>query len=269
MIKGLRPRIQESEKKPGEWNEFHPTFSPHLSVPYVFIKGCAGRDDSRGDGKNDSNSEEKYLIICHGAAHGNEYCYKEWREISKDYNISIICVEYPGFGGRKNELGSEDVLYISYPNEVIDLVENHLHLDWSKIYILGQCLGAPIAIRLATSYPYIASNIRGLYLTKPFSSLHNTFQSLPPTISDFMRSNVPDLYTTQEKWLKKIVAPVTCIQGEDDSMCKVEMTKNSLLRLMTNSPKINFYTLPHHGHTVLMKFMLAYVKKKYNVQHFS
>jgi pimeloyl-ACP methyl ester carboxylesterase len=276
----FRPKIPDYNKKNHEWNYFYfqggkPPLNPpssllqyHSSTPLTSVsKGGLGHVKLASAAPIPyvfiPRGGDKYLIICHGAAFENEYCYEEWKNISEEYDISVICVEYPGFGQRSNEILTEDKLLNQYPNEIVDLVENHLCIPWTRVFILGQCLGAPIAIKLA-SLPRINDKIRGLYLTKPFSSLHNAFQSLPSIFSKFFTNQVTNLLETSDQILETIKAPVKCMLGENDKICTVPMTKK-LLGKMKQSSDVQFFILPNAGHWALMETMLGYIKMNHNV----
>jgi len=249
IIKGIirqSNKIQEQQKNPNEWRSFTcegRRFDNNISIPFVYLK----------------RSPDKYLLICHGAAYELEYCFKEYEQIADMFGVSVISVEYPGFGGRQKEKLNSESLLARYPEEVKYCIESHLKIDWRQVKVLGQCLGAPIALRLVAQ-PGISERVPCLYLTKPWSSLHNTMISLLPRgLHECITTVLPDLFFTDKSITSQIKCPVKCVQGTNDKICTINNTF-SLLKRITHSPTREIYFLDKKGHTVLMLEMLQHME---------
>lgn len=268
LIKGILKQstmVKEDEKKLDEWRNFNYTTSDisdisrdkHTrKIPYLFIDKTKFAN-TNAIVEDNIFSDASYLLICHGAAYETEFCYKEYEEIANRYNISIICVEYPGFGERSEEILTEDALMKEYPKEVISLIEDHLQIKWNKITLLGQCLGAPIAINISSATRG-AKKLKSLILTKPWPSLHTCLQSLTG-ISEFsLNILLPNLFKSYNLEKSNIYCPVKCVQGDADKICQVEDTIKTLEE-MDHSPIVEFYLVPEGGHTIYMSKMLDHI----------
>ena len=248
LIKGIirqSNKLQEHEKNAQQWRHFnYPIGNSTMAIPYVHIV---------------KENPTDTLVICHGAAYELEYCFKEYKKISDAYNVSIVSVEYPGFGQRGHEKLTENALLKTYPQEVLYLINDHLQIDWKNISILGQCLGAPIALRIAAQ-PCVSKKIKHLYLTKPWSSLHTALKGVTSTrLIKHITRLIPDLFETDETITSKIYAPVKCVQGDADLVCQKQDTQK-LLDKMTNAKTREMYLLPGDGHTVLMVKMFEFMQ---------
>jgi hypothetical protein len=228
------PYIKESEKKIEEWKYLAYRSSV---LPYLFLS-------------RHSDQQVKYLIIMHGSTWPLEYCYNEYKEIADQHSVSIISLEYPGFGDRYNknkDLTTEEAMLTNYIEEVIHLAE-HLQLEWENIAIVGQCFGAACAIRLA-AHPKISTKLHALCLTKPFTSLHDVLQEMWPISS--LCSILPNIFESESnQHLKSIYCHFYCIQGEMDKITSA-VKAEELVSKMVNCKSRHFHIVPD-DHSLLM-----------------
>ena len=216
------PRIEH--KYPDTWKQF---LYEGKTLPYIHIQS--------------NNPNATNLIVFHGSTYPLEYCFEEYQDVVKRYNVNIYSLEYPGFGewshsvhegssgsarrnwssgsayegssgsARRNwssgsayEGSTETTMLECYPLEVMSWLE-YLQLDLQNTILVGQCLGAVMAIRIASQMP----PIKCLIITKPFTGWHN----LRP-ICKFM----PNVFTNKLRDIRAIQCPVYCVQGSSDTI---------------------------------------------------
>ena len=131
--------LPDALKNPKEWG-----LTRRGGLPYIYLEGNL-----------ESAVDLPFLVICHGAASDLEDCYSEYKYISHQFQINVICLEYPGFGKRRsldvseNQKPTEANLFYQYPLELDDLIQQ-LGLNWSNAILVGQCLGAAVTLSIAS-----------------------------------------------------------------------------------------------------------------------
>lgn len=238
--------ISENQKIPAEWKNFE--YRKNLKrLPYLFIDKQDSQQYQNPSLSSNRKTRGKYLVICHGAGSGNEDCYTEFKQISNQFNISLISLEYPGFGQRSDEKGSETTLMEEYPYELFDLIENELKISWSEIILLGQCLGAVPALSCLAKNEYMSKELNYLILIKPLSSILKSGIGIVGPPAKILLASMYDI----SPYLKHVYCPVICIQGERDEICSLKDTKLSLEK-MENSKKVSLIALPGVFHNLRM-----------------
>jgi alpha-beta hydrolase superfamily lysophospholipase len=232
MIKSKHAHIKEHEKNTDEWKwfDYHGE-----SLPYLHLSTSTPTPTS------------KTLLICHGAGLPLEYCYDEYKAISKRHQFNIISLEYPGFGKRAQDKITEYTLLKKYPQEVIFLLSQHLKIPWEQTILLGQCFGAIIAVQIA-SLPDIATRLDHLYLTKPMPSIRSI---IADNTAGLLNHVVPNLLNLGDETLDRILTNVTCIHPEKDAVCRLKRTRELMTRFK-NAKTTKLYIVPNATHGMKM-----------------
>lgn len=232
-------KIKEADKLPEEWKSFK-------SIPYVHVK-------------TPSPNSGECMIILYGATSGLEICHKDYKRIATDHHVDVLCLEYPGFGLRKSEKLTEDALMIDYPQEVVAWIVQHLQIPWSKVLLWGQCLGAPISLRVAyyQQLKYPNEPMKYMFLAKPWCSLHTSLSGV--FRGSFPRTILPNLFHVDDEAIESLQIPVICVQGGVDTVSRVENTRKFLKR-MKNVPLVRFYIVPGAGHFIPTDLMLRQIR---------
>jgi pimeloyl-ACP methyl ester carboxylesterase len=146
----------------------------------------------------------------------------------------VILAEYPGYGGRKGELGEES--FVRDAKETLRLVSEKYG---APIFLLGESLGCGVAAAIAKTPPI---NIDGIILITPWDTLlslgHEKFPWLPVRL--FMR----DKYDTVGN-LKAYQGRIAIIGAERDEVIPIQHAR-ALYRSLQGSHKM--YTIKGAGH---------------------
>lgn len=115
----------------------------------------------------ESNSEERVIIDLHGNRN-NMGANVPYAQKFRQMGLSVLLVDYRGFGRSTNRFPSEESVY-----EDVEAVWNYLvhkrQIKPENIYLFGHSLGGAIAINLAYNHP----NLGGLIIESSFTNLIN------------------------------------------------------------------------------------------------
>ena len=113
----------------------------------------------------ESNSEERVIIDLHGNRN-NMGANVPYAQKFRQMGLSVLLVDYRGFGRSTNRFPSEESVY-----EDVEAVWNYLvnkrQIKPENIYLFGHSLGGAIAINLAFNHP----NIGGLIIESSFTNI--------------------------------------------------------------------------------------------------
>lgn len=236
-------KLNDDEKNTEEWKYFKYL---DKTLSYLTIKPVHFN-------VHENNAHARILLVCRGAGLPLEYCYYEFVDIVKRYNVQIIALEYPGFGFRKKngEKITDNSILQQYPQEVIYMVNHVLNIPWDNIFLVGQCFGAPIAITIAS----LQKNIKHLYLVKPMPNLQDIAGDLT---CNLIAKSIPNIFHIHDTILFNVTCPVTIVQPEKDILCKTRRTSKLISRL-TNSPYRDLIIVPNAKHDLTMFDALSHV----------
>ena len=115
----------------------------------------------------EQNPEERVIIDLHGNRN-NIGANVPYAQKFRQMGLSVLLVDYRGFGRSTNRFPSEETVY-----EDVEAVWNYLvnkrQIKPENIYIFGHSLGGAIAINLASNHP----NLGGLIIESSFTNIIN------------------------------------------------------------------------------------------------
>lgn len=123
--------------------------------------------------RKNNNKKNRCLLISHGNA-GNVFSREYLLEKLKNYDGTIYCYEYPGFG-------SLDKQNISVKNCVKEHIYwiKQLSKKYDKIDLYGESIGGGIVIKTITKLESKLNNkIDNIYLQSTFTSISNVIKDL-------------------------------------------------------------------------------------------
>lgn len=246
------PNYPENLKRSDEWG-----FYNHKGVnkiPYLYIDGSQVDDDDSANNNNNTNKLQQqqqkqkqqqpiYIVICHGAMTVLESAYVEYKMIAQRSNVRVVCLEYPGFGGRRCEL-NEDSLLKQYPKELADFLNEHLKVPWSSTILAGTCLGAVVASASVIEFQNRGYPFKHFLLNKPLISAkefaNDTFYIPKCCMGEML---------TLQAYIPLLKIPPVIVQGDDDDMCRYEKIE----KLIPSFPKgTRLIIIPKANHHLLI-----------------
>jgi uncharacterized protein len=146
----------------------------------------------------------------------------------------VILAEYPGYGGRKGELGEQ-----SFVNDSRETVRMAGEAYQGPIYLLGESLGCGVVAGVARDVPL---SIAGIILITPWNTLlavaKDHYPFLP--VSWFMK----DKYDNAEN-LKSFRGQIAVVGAERDEVVPVRHAKELFALLPENK---RMWIIPGVGH---------------------
>jgi len=112
-----------------------------------------------------SKESSQVLIYFHANAEDLGMIYGAVKQLQKELKLSILAVEYPGYGLLKDIPPSEERIYHAATVALTYLVDE-VGVPCSEVILLGRSLGSASALHLAARYP-----VAGLVLVNAFSSV--------------------------------------------------------------------------------------------------
>jgi len=191
-------------------------------------------NDYRGFMSMAQTSQSKgTIIVFHGNA-GTAADRVYYVEALTHLGYRVILAEYPGYGGRKGELGEES--FVHDAKETLRLVSEKYG---APVFLLGESLGCGVAAAIAKNSPV---KIDGMILITPWDTLlsvgHEKFPWLP------VRLLMQDKYDTVGN-LKAYKGRAAIIGAERDEVIPIQHAQ-ALFRSLSGSHKM--YTIKGAGH---------------------
>jgi fermentation-respiration switch protein FrsA (DUF1100 family) len=148
------------------------------------------------------------LLYLHGARRNVEGSVSRIRRL-RDLGVSVLAVDYRGFGQSTDELPSEPMVYEDARAAWAWLAQQHAG---RARYIFGHSLGGAIAVQLASE----VEDARGLIVEGTFTSIPDVFQTfkwgwLPVT------GLITQRFDSASK-IERVKVPVLVVHGSRDSL---------------------------------------------------
>jgi hypothetical protein len=211
------------------------------------------------------------VVFFHGASIGNESYQDDLKQLSHDFNVTLLSLEFPGF----NEYGptTEDTLMRLFPIEIEEIVTQHLKWRWPDTVIWSNCFGVSVCMnalwemhvngRGSGIFSTPATTPAALFMTKTLVSYRNSFRGLLRRAGGSIISQVipTNLYTllpsgsgAEKKllpWQKGVYEVVTCpvvgAGGANDLLCSIK-DHQRVLDNFSSSPFKRLVSIPKMGH---------------------
>ncbi len=183
-----------------------------------------------------ANKIKGTIIIFHGNA-GTAADRVHYVNTLTHLGYRVILAEYPGYGGRKGELGEET--FVLDAKETLRLASEKFG---SPIFILGESLGCGVAAATAKDSPV---KIDGIILITPWDTLLSVAKEkvtwLPVRL--FMR----DKYDTVGN-LKEYQGRIAVIGAEQDVVIPIQHAQALFKSLSGGQASRKMYTIKGAGH---------------------
>ena len=156
---------------------------------------------------------EKILIYFHSNYKDLGNTFPLCSTISKNLNINVLSVEYPGYGVYKtqtlstaDEITNDSEIIFKFINEVESIKTNN-------IILMGRCIGSGPATYLAMKH-----NILSLVLLSPFKSIKEAVKTMFPKLhfGNFLQNFVKERFNNYDN-ISKVESPVLLIHGKNDT----------------------------------------------------
>jgi len=179
------------------------------------------------------NPDGPIILYFHGNAGSLAY-YAYELNMMAGWNIGVLAVGYPGYGGNDGH-PTEKSLYAAAQQNYDWLLKQRYSPE--KIVLFGHSLGSGVSVNLASKV-----NAAGLIVSAPFTSMAAMAQKQLPYLPSYFL--VRDRYDSLTK-ISQINMPVAWVHGSDDLLIPQNMGQ----RLYDNAknPKC-FRILPDTGH---------------------
>lgn len=157
-------------------------------------------------------------------------------QVFRSEGISMLAVEYPGYGLASGQEPSEEALYAT-AEAALRYLQEQLQVPRERTLLMGQSLGTGVATEMA---------LRGygvrLALLSPYTSIPEVAARVVPILPS--RRLIRDRFASEEK-AAKISVPVLILHGEQDELIPVSMGR----RLGTLFPqaKVEVFAGAHHN----------------------
>ncbi len=174
------------------------------------------------------------LLFLHGNA-GNVCDRLEKAKGWIDRNVSVLLIDYRGFGKSEGKIQSETDLYLDGQAGYQWLINKGIKPE--NILIYGESIGSSPALDLANSEP-----VKGVILEGAFSSLQDMAKKHYFPVPDFLVGNFK--FDNRGK-IKTLKVPVFFIHGSGDEICPIEMSRELY---DTAAARKEYLTLQGAGH---------------------
>ena len=148
----------------------------------------------------------KLLIYFHGNAEDLGYCSRFLEQLSALLDVSIISIEYPGYGIYNGQPQEKDILEDS--EKVINFLIKFGKWKEENIILLGRSIGSGPATHLATKY-----SIAGLILVSAFTSIKEVAQAHVGILKSILKERFKNIEN-----ISKVKCPVFLLHGKKDQI---------------------------------------------------
>lgn len=159
-------------------------------------------------------------------------------ELHRQLRLPVLILDYRGYGASEGT-PSEPGLYLD-AEAALDALARHLRVSAERVVLLGQSLGAAVAVELASRHPPSS-----LILESPFTSVRDMARYHYPGLPlwPLLRARFDALSR-----IASVSAPTLVIHGQDDEIAPAAMSQ----RLLAAAPgPKRLLLIPGAGHNDL------------------
>lgn len=149
----------------------------------------------------------KLILFFHGNAEDIGIAFDLLNEVRNTLRVSILAVEYPGYGLYNAQPGSERVLEDA--TTVFDFLTGPMGMDSKDIILFGRSIGSGPSTHLAAS-----KDPCGLILMSAYTSIRAVAKSLVGSLLSFC---IADRFNNVEN-MKRVKCPTFIIHGQKDKL---------------------------------------------------
>lgn len=189
------------------------------------------------------------FLVCHANAEDLGLYYDTARTLHEQFQVSVLAIEYPGYGLLQNIRASEENCYRAALVAMRYLVVE-LGVSYSQVMLLGRSMGSGPALFLASKFP-----VAGVILINAFMSVSDVAAKYVGRLSSLAYGGV----FMNKRMIKHVSSPVLFIHALADKVVPVshstrlfEMCPSKKLLVMPDCMDHNsnlfenaeFFTLP-------------------------
>jgi len=186
-----------------------------------------------------SNWSSTVMIYFHANAEDLGSIYPFLQHVHKQFKVSMLAPEYPGYGLSQDQYASEENLYNAALAALRYLVDE-AGVAYSQVILVGRSLGSGLAVHLASRFP-----VGGLILVNAFTSPRAVAEM---HVGNAVAETVFGTMFANDRRIGNVSCPALFIHGLEDDVVPPEHSRKLFERCRARKLLVTPEGMRHNSH---------------------